>query len=930
MALGTTANTNGTRWVWCIGSLGIAGGVLALVTRQWELLLVCLGLYLGTVLIQQTRKAIGERADTILLVGHGSELGLLSAILGRDAIVGTRTTPRSLKVMRFSTIEDASTRVGSIKCDEAVVADSIEHSTLNLIDARGKSIRPVPAQHLLERVLGRSDVHAVAGPTISLIRNRDRFDVAKRVVDIVTATAMLALLMLPMLVVASILAAFGSVPPIIGRQCVGQGGRAFRMFVFRPFEPALTSEPNTNVTTRAKRISIRLQRILGQSHFDIAPALWNVLVGDMSLIGPRIETAEEHQRNIARFPLHHVRLQCRPGVVSLAQVRFRYSTRSLRDARLALEYDVYYVRHRSAQLDLRIALRASWLLIRDWASTLSLLWTYVRQSWCMGAAALHQRRAVRASTIASVPMPSSGVDEGALKPTLLIGAGAGGRLLARDLRHHRSWGLWPVAFVDDDLSKIGTRIEGIPVLGDTSAIGAIVQREHVEAAVIAIPSASEIEIKRIADTVHGLDVELLTMPNIGTILRGKSAVDLSAVPVTDFLGRSTVAPDLELCDAFLRDKRVLITGAAGSIGQEVARQVAGSTAAVVYGLDINESDLFDLEQELLQKAGTTRFVPIVASVTQSQRLESLFAAIKPDVVFHAAAYKHVPMMEEHPHEAVAVNVAGTLRTARAAAAAGVQRFVLVSTDKAVRPSSVMGATKRLAELVIRDVADQTGMSTCAVRFGNVLGSRGSVIPLFRKQIAAGGPVTVTHPDMMRYFMTIPEAAGLIIQAGAFGDNGVIYMLDMGEEVSIQQLAERMIRLRGLRVGRDIEIRYSGLRPGEKMRESLSLDFETASETPHPKIRILHDTAGGIIVRRVDSVQMVEHLTAIAETGTPVEIRNAIMSQIVSIDGAVYDDIPSEPTESDLIEVEGDLAAVSGHAERQPDLDQRSLDRREEP
>ena len=329
-----------------------------------------------------------------------------------------------------------------------------------------------------------------------------------------------------------------------------------------------------------------------------------------------------------------------------------------------------------------------------------------------------------------------------------------------------------------------------------------------------------------------------------------------------------------------------VTGAAGSIGQEVARQVASSSAAVVYGLDINESDLFDLQQELLQKAGTTRFVPIVASVTQPRRLEDLFATIRPDIVFHSAAYKHVPMMEEHPTEAVMVNVAGTYHLAHAAAAAGAQRFVLVSTDKAVQPSSVMGATKRLAELVIRDVAEQTGMSACAVRFGNVLGSRGSVIPLFRKQIAAGGPVTVTHRDMMRYFMTIPEAAGLIIQAGAFGDNGVIYMLDMGEEVSIQQLAERMIRLDGLRPGKDIEIAYSGLRPGEKMRESLSLDFETASETSHPKIRILHDDIGES--RSIASGQLVARLVEVAETGTPAEIRDAIMRRIKAIDGAIYD------------------------------------------
>jgi FlaA1/EpsC-like NDP-sugar epimerase len=353
------------------------------------------------------------------------------------------------------------------------------------------------------------------------------------------------------------------------------------------------------------------------------------------------------------------------------------------------------------------------------------------------------------------------------------------------------------------------------------------------------------------------------------------------------LGREVVAADTERCRDFIAGRRVLVTGAAGSIGRDVARQVAQLGPELLIGLDINESDLFDLQQELKALDPPVAFRPLVASITHKKRIDAIFREFRPEIVFHAAAYKHVPMMEEYPQEAIWSNSIGTYETARAAAEAGVQRFVLVSTDKAVRPSSVMGATKRLAELMLRAVSDETGLSTCAVRFGNVLGSRGSVIPTFEKQIAAGGPVTITDPRMKRYFMTIPEAAALIVQAGAFGDRNVIYMLDMGEEVAIKDLAERMIRLHGLRVGTDIELIYTGLRPGEKLREELSLDFETAGLTPHPKVRILSE-GPRVTSRPGTAAGVIDRLAAIAEMDDRAEMRHDLLQIITEFDGAVYD------------------------------------------
>lgn len=461
-----------------------------------------------------------------------------------------------------------------------------------------------------------------------------------------------------------------------------------------------------------------------------------------------------------------------------------------------------------------------------------------------------------------------------LKRTLIVGAGSGGEIIARELRLHRQWKLWPVGFVDDDRSKSAKAICGIPVLADTAAIPAIVALEGIEVIVLAMPSAPQARLEEVARIAKSTGIDVVTMPSIGSILRGEERAEtLRRVRTKDVLGRPSVEPDLERCLAFVSDRRVLITGAAGSIGRELALQVARLQPASLIILDIDESDLYDLQEDLRLENSDVEVFPIIASVTEEQRMDTVVRQTQPNIVFHAAAYKHVPLMEEYPGEAVRTNVLGTRHVARAAAALGVERFVLVSTDKAVRPSSVMGATKRLAEIVLADVSRRTGLSVCSVRFGNVLGSRGSVIPTFERQIRAGGPVTVTDARMRRYFMTVEEAASLIIQSGAFGDRNAISILDMGEDVSILGLAERVIELHGLRPNVDIPIEFTGIRAGEKLREDLANDFEAARESPHPKIRML-----SIRLNPDDHLVLIErlgHLEALADTGKPDEIRTAL-------------------------------------------------------
>lgn len=448
---------------------------------------------------------------------------------------------------------------------------------------------------------------------------------------------------------------------------------------------------------------------------------------------------------------------------------------------------------------------------------------------------------------------SIATSEASMERVLIVGAGSGGQVLVQELRNNPRWKLWPVLFVDDDPRKIGKILEGVPVLGDTNTISALVQSHAIDVVIIAIPSASENDRMTWVERAKSTPARVLTMPAIGSILRGETqASTLSSVRSVDVLGRPVVAPDLDSCLQFVRGKDVLVTGAAGSIGEELSKQLAELTPSRLILLDTNETGLHDLCLEIKRKHAGIEIHSVIASVTDSRRIQRIFNRHRPEIVLHAAAYKHVPAMETQPDQAVETNVIGTDIVVRHAAAYGAERFVMVSTDKAVRPSSVMGATKRLAELAVAAVGKETGLSVCSVRFGNVLGSRGSVIPTFERQIRAGGPVTITDARMKRYFMTIPEAVSLIIQAGAFGHRNVTYILDMGEPVSIVNLAKRVIELHGLRLHEDIKIAYTGMRPGEKLYEELTLDFEAAHETDHPKVRLIDGVASNLALAEVPS------------------------------------------------------------------------------
>ena len=476
--------------------------------------------------------------------------------------------------------------------------------------------------------------------------------------------------------------------------------------------------------------------------------------------------------------------------------------------------------------------------------------------------------------------------ERVLQRTLIVGAGDGGKLLVGEMRRNPSLGLRPVAFVDDNPDRTGATVESLEVWGGTHDIPAIVERHHIGVIVIAIPSAPEFVRARIRDVACSTSAQVLEMPHFGALLRGQATtMTLRGAACADVLGRSAVAADVDRCREFVGGRRVLITGAAGSIGQELALQVAQLGPDQVIALDINETGLFDLQHEIARRSRGVDFRPVVASVTNERRMTAILDRFRPEIVFHAAAYKHVPMMEEQPEEAVLTNAIGTYIVARAAANAGVDRFVLVSTDKAVRPSSVMGATKRVAELAIKSVARETGLSACCVRFGNVLGSRGSVIPTFERQIDMGGPVTVTDPRMMRFFMTIPEAVGLIVEAGALGDPEAIYMLDMGEEVSILQLAERLIRLRGLRPRQDIKIVFTGLRPGEKLSEELALQSEIAEPTEHTRIRRLTDAV--VPFSTAFGGKDLAALRNAAELGDAEELREMLFAMVATADGCGF-------------------------------------------
>lgn len=440
----------------------------------------------------------------------------------------------------------------------------------------------------------------------------------------------------------------------------------------------------------------------------------------------------------------------------------------------------------------------------------------------------------------------------ARQEVLIYGAGSGGRQLAVALRASENYRIR--AFIDDDSTLTNTVILGLPVVG-LDKTKALIDKHDISKILLAIPSASRARRKQVLDLLAPLPVEIQTVPDMADIVSGKAKIDeLTDVPIEDLLGRDAVAPQQSLMEANIKDKVVMVTGAGGSIGSELCRQILKQQPKKLVLFEVSEFGLYQIDRELSlvkeAKGYDVEIVPLLGSVQRSHRLLTSMKSFGVQTVYHAAAYKHVPLVEYNVVEGVRNNVYGTYYTAKAAIDAGVESFVLISTDKAVRPTNVMGTTKRMAELGLQALAQQenqkeNGTRFCMVRFGNVLGSSGSVIPLFKKQIKEGGPLTVTHPDITRFFMTIPEAAQLVIQAGAMGKGGDVFVLDMGESVKITDLAENLIRLSGLSVKNednphgDIEIRFSGLRPGEKLYEELLIG-DNVDHTAHERIMTAHE------------------------------------------------------------------------------------------
>lgn len=423
---------------------------------------------------------------------------------------------------------------------------------------------------------------------------------------------------------------------------------------------------------------------------------------------------------------------------------------------------------------------------------------------------------------------------------LIVGAGAGGERLLREIKRDDSLHLNVIGFVDDSPSVQDRSLHNVPVLGTTADLPTLIKRHKVKNVFIAIPSAKSGDVRRIYEPIKKLDVEIKILPRMSEIFQGRIEFsNLEEIKIEDLLGREEIKIDLDSLGKMLRGKKVLVTGAGGSIGSELCNQLASFAPSCLVALDISELNVYQLERKIRQKHPALNLKILVADVRDPENMEEVFERERPEVVLHAAAYKHVPLMEFNPYQAIKTNVWGTTVIARCAQKFEAERFVLVSTDKAVNPTNIMGATKRVAEMVVENLNKNSTSTTklIAVRFGNVLGSSGSVIPLFREQIKAGGPITVTHKEITRYFMSIPEASKLVLQAGAIGSGGELFVLDMGGPVKIMDMAREMISLAGLHEGVDIEIEVTGLRPGEKLYEEPLMDIESAISTPHPKVKV---------------------------------------------------------------------------------------------
>jgi len=480
------------------------------------------------------------------------------------------------------------------------------------------------------------------------------------------------------------------------------------------------------------------------------------------------------------------------------------------------------------------------------------------------------------------------------KRTLLIGAGRAGVLVAREVMQNPGLGLKIVGFVDDDAMKIGTMIHGHKVLGDTASLGALAKKHQAEQAVISIAKASGSDIRRIVAECEKIDLSVKIIPGIYEILDGRVNLNrIRQVEIEDLLGREAVELDLDLIGAFVSGKRVLITGAGGSIGSEMCRQVCRFKPERLVLVEQAENALFYIHKELKAAFPALEIVPAIADVCDAERVEQIFDRHRPHVVFHAAAHKHVPMMEWNPGEAVKNNVFGTRQVADAADRHRAEAFVMVSTDKAVNPTSIMGATKRVAEIYCQSLSRRSATKYVAVRFGNVLGSAGSVIPIFKDQIKKGGPVTVTHPEMKRYFMTIPEACQLVMQSAAMGEGGEIFVLDMGEPVKIVDLARDLIRLSGFSE-EEIAIEFTGVREGEKLFEELGTAGENMAKTRHPKVFI-----GKIAPREYDAVaEGLAFLSRVVGAPGRDEVEGALRTMVPEMGRpATDDDVPEIEAEA---------------------------------
>ncbi|MFN8648220.1 MAG: nucleoside-diphosphate sugar epimerase/dehydratase [Gemmatimonadales bacterium] len=465
---------------------------------------------------------------------------------------------------------------------------------------------------------------------------------------------------------------------------------------------------------------------------------------------------------------------------------------------------------------------------------------------------------------------------GSARRVLIAGAGQAGGFLVKQLKSHGETGLIPVGFVDDDPAKQGHKLHGLPVLGRLADTARVCREHAVGEILIAMPTAPGTVVRELVRAASDAGVRTRTLPGLSDILSGRfDPFALRQVEIHDLLRREPVKIDLRQVQGLVTERVVLVTGAGGSIGSELCRQVCAIEPARLVLLGHGENSIFGIQQELRERFPHIPLECIIADVKEGARLGAIFDRFGPFTVFHAAAHKHVPLMEENVAEAILNNVLGTRNVVTAAASAGTAHLVLISTDKAVRPTSVMGATKRVAEQIVQSYAEDRGRNFAAVRFGNVLGSRGSVVPTFLKQIAAGGPVTVTHPEMRRYFMTIPEAVQLVLQAGALGKGGEVFVLDMGEPVKIADLAADLIRLSGKEVGRDVEIRFSGTRPGEKLYEELFFDAEHASPTEHPKVLRARNAALPVGVSTV-----VGDLIQAAEEGWAAEDLRGLLKRLV--------------------------------------------------